>query len=210
LAVLVLSASLASFVVALPPRAARASIVLALDLPELVRQAEHIAVVAVSAAWDQAHERIFSTIDLKVVESWKTSASTPPAAGAHMTVVQAGGTVGDITMTVTGLGAFSPGERSVVFLRGPADHAQLVGMTQGKRPLRFHTASQRWLVAPPNLRQTKLVRPTSPGAVAPAVSTQAATSLASGGANASKELALDDFRAEVKRLLANAVPASVP
>ena len=194
------------------PHAARASMVLALDLPDLVRQSEHIAVVdvvSITTAWDQAHQRIYSTIDLQVVESWKAPASASAGAGAHLTVVQPGGTVGDITMTVTGLGSFLAGERSVVFLRGPASHAQLVGMTQGKRPLRFHSPSQRWMVAPPSLRQVELVRPASPVVSTPATPVSPAAR-APSGTKVPAQMALDDFRAEVKRLLASTAPASVP
>jgi hypothetical protein len=211
-------------VITAPARPARGSIMIALDLPELVRQSEHIAVVEVGqvqAAWDPRHERIYSTIELKVIESWKsaTGAAVPPP--AHLTVVQPGGTVGDITMTVTGLGTFMPGERSLVFLRGPSQSAQVVGMTQGKRPLRYETVSRRWLVTPPDLRQAKLIRPAPPlrstqpvpvpalqsqqprspvpGTVAPVAATTA-TAAALGA----RDLPLDDLRAEVRKLLAAA------
>ena len=53
---------------------ARASLVLALDLPTLVSRADHVAVVdvvSVKADWDAQHEQILTTIDLAVVESWK-------------------------------------------------------------------------------------------------------------------------------------------
>ncbi|MES1208152.1 MAG: hypothetical protein ABUS79_19630, partial [Pseudomonadota bacterium] len=68
-----LVAAVASSLVALGPRTAAASIMMALDLTDLVKQAEHIAVVedvGVRAAWDDRHERIYSTIELRVVESW--------------------------------------------------------------------------------------------------------------------------------------------
>lgn len=144
---------------------ARASIMIALDLPTLVQEADHIAVVEVGevkSAWDARHERIYSTIELKVVEKMKSPAGESAAAGEkHLTVVQAGGTVGDIRMTVTGMGTFVPGERSLVFLRGPANQAQVVGMTQGIRSMRYEAAAGRWLVTPPDLRQAKLLRPPS-------------------------------------------------
>ena len=211
---------------------ARASIMLALDLPELVRQAEHIAVVdvvSVKTTWDDAHERIYSMIDLKVVESWKTSVPGSDAPGDHLTVVQLGGTVGDISMTVTGLGSFLPGERSLVFLRGPANHTQVVGMTQGKRPLRYHAATRQWLVAPPNLSQAKLVRPVTPSTAkpltaltpaTPAIPTTPASPSApvtpstsaplpagtSTGALVPKEMMLSDLRAQVQRLVGTSLP----
>src|SRR5438132_9343092 len=108
-------------------RPAQASIVMALDLPDLVQQADHIALVDVlsqHADWDSKHERILSTIELKVVERWKGRGA--PASGVpsdRITVIQAGGTVGDLTMTVTGLSTFAAGERALVFLRGDATAA---------------------------------------------------------------------------------------
>ena len=145
---------------AFAPRVARASIVMALDLTELVRQADHIAVVDVvsqRSAWDTRHERIISTVELAVVERWK-GAVTPGAASDHLTVVQPGGTVGDLTMTVTGLSTFSPGERALVFLRGASTNAQVLGMSQGKRLVRYEASSQKWLVHAPDLRQMTLVK----------------------------------------------------
>ncbi|MEP6653691.1 MAG: hypothetical protein ABJA82_10050 [Myxococcales bacterium] len=212
---------------------ARASIMIALDLPTLVQEADHIAVVEVGevkSAWDARHERIYSTIDLKVVEKMKTPAGEAAAGGAtdHLTVVQAGGTVGDIRMTVTGMGTFVPGEVSLVFLRGPANHAQVVGMTQGKRSMRYEAAAGRWLVIPPDLRQAKLVRPPSAiqgglprapaspaggGALSPSASTPAPHSpqlqtpavqapvTAVPAADTTRELPLDDLRSQIKQLL---------
>jgi hypothetical protein len=201
---------------------ANASIILALDLPTLVQEADHIAVVdvmSVRAAWDERHERIYSTIDLKVVEHWKT----PVGAGApsdHLTIVQAGGTVDDITMTVMGMGSFVGGERSLVFLRGPATHAQVVGMTQGKRAMRYESTSRSWLVAPPDLRQTKLVRPPTTGyppnkPAVPALPGQKGAASSSPPRPAtgstllgpdSRNLPIDDVRAEIKRLLGTVRP----
>lgn len=206
---------------AMGARTAHGSILMALELPELVRQSEHIAVVevtSVQAAWDQRHERIYSTIELKVIESWKTQAGAPTVEQApqRLTVVQPGGTVGDISMTVTGLGSFSPGERSVVFLRGPANRAQVVGMTQGKRAMRFETTSKQWMVSPPDLRSATLVKSpaiapakTTPppirgtaAAPTPAVRSPAtATPTAAARPASARALPLDEMRSEVRKLL---------
>src|SRR5436190_14153070 len=142
-------------------RPAQASIVVAMDLSDLVKRAEHIVLVDVlskQADWDSKHERILSTIELKVVERWK---GQTPTGGAEerITVVQPGGTVGDLTMTVTGLSAFAPGERALLFLTGTTQNAHVLGMSQGKRAVRFDTSSQRWIVHAPDLRQTTVVRP---------------------------------------------------
>ena len=208
---------------------AHASILMALELPDLVRQSEHIAVVeveSIKAAWDERHERIYSTIELKVIESWKGQADAPTP--QRLTIVQPGGTVGDISMTVTGLGSFSPGERSLVFLRGPAVRAQVVGMTQGKRPMRFEAASRRWMVSPPDLRSATLVRspattspkttplvrgtaaPPPPAVQSPAANPSPTTSSGAAIVNArpapARPLPIDEMRAEVRKLLGAHAP----
>lgn len=186
---------------------------IALDLPTLVQQADHIAVVEVgttTAAWDARHERIYSTIELKVIENWKTPAtatgvSTAAPSTGRLTIVQPGGTVGDIRMTVTGMGTFATGERSLVFLRGPANHAQVVGMTQGKRAMRFEISSQKWMVTPPDLRQAKLVPPPVGRSIVPrALSSSPSNAPVQSvvpRADTTRELSVDDMRLEIKRLL---------
>lgn len=179
-----------------PGGTARASIVVAMDLPDLVRQADHIAVVDVVASraeWDANHQHIYSTIDLNVVERWKGTAAGGATGPDRITIVQPGGTVGDLTMTVTGLSAFTPGERALVFVRGEVHHAQLVGMTQGKRPVRFETVSGRWLVHPPNLRQATLVHAPSPSSTIRSAGPIRPPSIA--------EAPLDDLRSQVQALL---------
>jgi len=145
---------------------ARASLVLALDLPALVTRADHVAVVdvvSVKSDWDANHEQILSTIDLMVVESWKGGA----AAGSHVTVVQLGGTVGDLTQTVHGMTRFVPGERAVVFLAGRADRASVVGMAQGKRLVQRDATSGRLFVRAPDRAGATFIRTTPASASAP-------------------------------------------
>jgi hypothetical protein len=168
---------------------AHASLVLALDLPTMVQRADHIAVVdvgAVTAAWDEKHERILTTIDLAVVESWKG----PMAPSSHVKVVQPGGSVGDIQMTVFGMPAFATGERSLVFLRGAPTAASVVGMAQGKRVLSRDAATGRWMVRAPERAGASFVR--APGA-APAGTPPVFDTRLRG---------LDDLRTEVRGLVA--------
>jgi hypothetical protein len=146
-------------------RAASASLVMALDLPTMVSRADHVAVVdvaSVKSAWDARHERILTTIDLVVVETWKGSA----AAATHLSVVQRGGAVGDTEMIVYGMPRFVPGERTLVFLAGHAEHASVVGMAQGKRAMSRDAASGRWLVHAPDRAGATFLRP-SPSAQSP-------------------------------------------
>ena len=164
---------------------ARASLVLALDLPTMVSRADHVAVVdvaSVKADWDAPHEQILTTIDLVVVESWKGGA----AVGSHFTVVQPGGTVGDLTQVVHGMTRFVPGERAVVFLSGRSDHAHVVGMAQGKRLVRRDSASGRFIVHAPDKAGATFIRTTPASGTAPVFETRARP--------------LDELRVDVRNL----------
>jgi hypothetical protein len=122
-------------------RPAEATLVRRLDLPELVATADRIVVADVQAlrtAWDASHRTIYTTVELRVRESWK---GPLPSDGA-VVIRHLGGTVGEIEMTVHGAPTFSVGERALLFLRGP----HVVGMAQGKRPLRWEAATRRWRV----------------------------------------------------------------
>jgi hypothetical protein len=134
----------ASLLVAAAP--AVASMVLALGLPELTARAERIVVAEVTgvrSGWDKRHERILSTIDVKVAEVWKGQVPV----GGHLTLVQPGGAADGIEMRVHGLPGFEAGERAVLFLRGgAAQPVALVGMGQGKRGVTFEPVSKRWMV----------------------------------------------------------------
>jgi hypothetical protein len=166
---------------------ARASLVLALDLPTMVTRADHVAVVdvaSVKADWDAQHEQILTTIDLVVVESWKGGAAT----GSHFTVVQPGGTVGDLTQIVHGMTRFVPGERAVVFLAGRVDQAHVVGMAQGKRVVRRESASGRFVVHAPDKAGATFIRSTPASGTAPVFETRARP--------------LDDLRVDVRNLAA--------
>jgi hypothetical protein len=164
-----------------------ASIVIALDLPSMVTRADHIAVVdvvSVKAAWDARHERILTTIDLAVVESWKG----PALPASHFTLVQPGGTVGDTEMIVQGMSRFSPGERAVVFLRGRPEAAGVVGMAQGKRAVVHEASTGRVLVQTPDKAGAMFVRGTAAAGPAPVFETRARP--------------IEDLRAEVRALAA--------
>src|SRR4051794_33157393 len=74
---------------------ARGSLVLAMDLPALTTKADRIVVgeiVSVKSAWDKAHERILSTVEVKVAEAWK---GAMPGDG-RLVIVQPGGTADGI------------------------------------------------------------------------------------------------------------------
>jgi len=171
---------------------ARASLVLALDLPAMVSRADHVAVVdvaSVKADWDARHEQILTTIDLVVVESWKGG----DAPASHMTVVQPGGTVGDLTQTIHGMTRFVPGERAVVFLSGRPGGATVVGMAQGKRLVRRDGATGRFLVHAPDKAGATFIRSTQATTPSPVFELHARP--------------LEDLRADVRALAARPAPA---
>ncbi len=152
---LAMLASVAALAISWP---AFASLILALDLPTLVSRSEQISVVDVvstKAAWNAEHDRIVTTIDVAVVDCWKGAA----APGSHVQIVQAGGTVGELTMRIDGMPHFQPGERALLFLRGKPARASVVGMAQGKRPVRRETG--RWMVSAPDRGGADFV-PTTP------------------------------------------------
>lgn len=122
---------------------ARASLTRAMDLAELTATAEQVVVADVTkvdSQWDPGKRTIVTTIEIAVQESWK---GAPPGDG-KMVLRQLGGTVGDIEMTVVGMPRFAVGEHALLFLQ----RAAIVGMGQGKRPLRWDGSSKRWLVDP--------------------------------------------------------------
>lgn len=151
----------------------RASLVLAMDLTEMTAEAERIVVgevLSVRSAWDGKRQRILTTVELQVAETWK---GTVPGDG-RVFVVQPGGVADGIEMKVHGLPAFQAGERAVLFLRGSSARATgLVGMAQGKWPLRFDPALKQWMVDPGD--RTSLVtrgirgqlEPAAPEAIVP-------------------------------------------
>ena len=127
---------------------AQASLLRAMSVAEMVSLSDRIVVGkvrSVSAAWDAQHRKILSTIEVEIEESWKG----PVSDSRHVTIVQPGGSVGEIEMTVQGMASFSVGESTLVFLRGQK-RFQVVGMSQGKRPLAWDSVGKRWLVEAPD------------------------------------------------------------
>jgi hypothetical protein len=127
---------------------ASASLMVVMDLDELTGEADRIvvaSVLSVRGEWDSKRTRIVSRIELQVEEAWKGEVG----GDGRLTIVQPGGTVGDVEMTVHGMPRFSAGERSLLFLAGRTRPAVL-GMAQGRRPLRWDVAGRRWMALPPD------------------------------------------------------------
>lgn len=130
-------------------RSPQASLLATMSLRELVASSDRIVlvkVISVQSTWDSSHRKIFSTINVDTEQIWKGQ----PMAAGRTSIVQPGGTVGDMEMTVGGMPRFAPGERALLFLRGQL-HPQVVGMSQGKRLLELDRQSGRWFLQPPDI-----------------------------------------------------------
>ena len=155
----------------LVPSLAAGSLVQALDLAELTARADRIVVAQVVSAksdWDASGRNIHTRIEIKVEEAWKGSG----AAGEHIVIVQPGGSVGDIEMRVQGMPSFAPGEKAVLFLAGQGA-VRVVGMSQGKRPLRWDATAKRWVAE--SAEHSAVVRRDSRGRLQPAMPEPAMT-----------------------------------
>ena len=162
-----------------------ATLIRAMELGELVASADAIVVgkvVSHQAAWDSQHRKIISTIEIDVEESWKGTI----VAERRIAIVQPGGSVGDIEMTVLGMPIFTVGERALLFLRGQRQF-QVAGMNLGKRALAWDDTGKRWLVEAPS---TDGVVEVGPGAKL----RQAQRRL---------PVPLNDLRAQVRRAIEN-------
>jgi len=148
----------------LVPWSAVASLVQAMDLAELTAGADRIVVaqvVSTNSEWDSSGRNIHTRIEIKVAETWKGSV----AVGQRMIIVQPGGSVGDIEMHVHGMPSFAPGEKAVLFLAGQGA-PRVVGMSQGKRPLRWDGTAKRWVAEA--AEYSAVVRRDSQGRLQPA------------------------------------------
>jgi hypothetical protein len=125
-----------------------ASIVRDMTLDDLVQEADQIVVgkvLSVQSDWDSDHRTILTTIRIQVNEGWK---GILPNDG-QITLVQQGGTIGDTEMAVQGMPQFLTNEQAVLFLRG-SPRQFVLGMSQGKRTLRYDEQSKRWFAEPPS------------------------------------------------------------
>ena len=125
--------------IALP---ASASVMIALDLPTLVRRASHVLVVRVEsqhARWD-ARGRIVTDVSLRVEESMKGAAQP----GELLVLERFGGAIGELGMRIEGEPLFEDGTCVLLFavpsVANPA-HLRPLGMAQGVMPIRAHAAA---------------------------------------------------------------------
>ncbi len=167
----------------LVPSLAAGSLVQALDLAELTARAERIVFAQVLSSrsdWDSARRTIHTRIEIEVDEAWKGAV----APGEHIVILQPGGSVGNIEMRVHGMPGFAIGEKAVLFLAGQAA-ARVVGMSQGKRSVRWDGTAKRWVAESPE--HSAVVRRDSQGQLQPAPPEPAA--------------GLDELREQVRALV---------
>jgi hypothetical protein len=111
---------------------ARASVVLAMDLAELVAGSRHIVIGTAldgHARYRDAGKVIVTDVRLRVREALKGD-SHP---GDTLVVTHLGGRLSDLALSVPGEASFQPGQPVLVFLRDSvfAGELQVVGMAQG-------------------------------------------------------------------------------
>ncbi len=177
---------------ALQPEMASASLVLAMELPEITATADAIVVakvVAMHSRLEAGGKAILTETQLQVQEAWKGKLAGD---ARTITVLQPGGVVGDIEMRVHGLPVFRQGEEAVLFLnerieKQPALGFVLTGLGQGKRRL-FREASGRIMAAPSDRSAAVLKSQTGQWVKAAAEAS----------------VPLDDLRQQVRLLLAGA------
>jgi hypothetical protein len=113
---------------------ARATVVEALPLADLVSQSQRVVlgrVLSVNSAWDPSGMRIHTRFRVDVRETLKGEPSS------EVSVFAWGGTVGDVGQTVVGQAEPQPGDEAVFFL-APAPlrgNWHMVGMAQGFWPV---------------------------------------------------------------------------
>ena len=112
------------------PPVAHATQVMALDLPDLGRSSALVVEARVAeqrSFWNESRTRILTAIDLEIDAVHKGSAPS------RVSVVQAGGEVDGVRMTVHGIAQWRADEQVLLFLEPAFDgRYRVTGFTQGK------------------------------------------------------------------------------
>jgi hypothetical protein len=115
------------------PRAA-AAVLIALDLPALVSQSDHIVVAHAETQTSRYAEGLILTdVRLRVISTLKG----PAAVGSTLIATHLGGAVDRVGLRVPGAAQFSLGRSAIVFLRRAqgSDDLNVTGMSQGLLPI---------------------------------------------------------------------------
>ncbi|MFW6050592.1 MAG: hypothetical protein ACODAU_05430 [Myxococcota bacterium] len=143
---------------------AAASVAEAMDLEELVHEADEIVLGTVMqrrSRWEGRH--IVTDVTLRVSEALEGRARP----GGRLVVTHLGGEVGDVGMRVAGMPVFEDGARSLVFAKRGRRSGSLwpVGMSQGVMAVRRRGGDD---VVMPGAAGLALARRTGTGKLAPA------------------------------------------
>src|SRR5687768_3441081 len=147
----------------LAPRVGEATVILPLSIEQMAVEAACVVrgkVQSTHAAWDTAHERIYTYTEIEILDVMHSPSALPK----KVTVRTLGGEVGEVGMKVSGTEKFTPNEEVVVFLRndpGAENAYQVVGMSQGKFSL-LREAKGR-VIAVPSTEGLALARPDEAG-----------------------------------------------
>lgn len=178
--------ALVSLLIALPPQHARASIVQAMSMQEMVADADHVVLATVvdQEARRDALGRIVTDYTLRVSESLR--GGTPE--GGTLVVRRLGGVLGDLGMQIEGEAHFELGEEIILFARDVSGVMRPVGMSQGVLPVRREAGGD---LAMPGGAGATLVRRGPDGALVP------------GTPALSAPMALDELLAQLRDLIAS-------
>jgi hypothetical protein len=126
--------------------AASATTMIALDLKALTERADRVVLATVESTeskWTSDHSAIYTDVTLKVERAYKGDNK----AGELLVVRREGGSVDGIAMKVYGAPVFAAGEEVVVFSEMRGASRWVVGMAQGKLPVRIQDG-KKWVAAP--------------------------------------------------------------
>jgi hypothetical protein len=118
----------------------RATLVLHRTLPQLGSDADVVAqgvVQSVTPFWNQDHTRVLTAVDVQVERAYKGQPNTV------VRIVQMGGVLDGVRMTVAGALRWVPGEEVLVFLESSRRDYRVAGFTQGRFDLERDPVTRR-------------------------------------------------------------------
>lgn len=108
----------------------------------------------VSASWNEAHTKIFTKIEVTVDQSYKGEAR------GRVEVLQLGGVVGNVKVTVEGALVWQTGDEVLLFLEPyPGGGFQVAGMSQGRFEIERDPETGDRYVSRPPFEGIELIRP---------------------------------------------------
>lgn len=110
-------------------------------------------VARVQSFWNDKHTKIFTKAVIAVAETYKGNNSS------SVEVLQLGGIVGDVKMTVEGAFQWKEGEEALLFLEPYAQGVhQVIGLSQGKFAIERDQETGEAFISSPALVDVKLVQ----------------------------------------------------